>query len=194
MSEARGRNNPTKGGSHIRAAALIPAEHEVKPDEDEDYEIYDWIFRTDDESEPGHCNSSQHPRLGPTLNFPLTVEGIPVSAMVDTGCPTTIISRNLCQKILDGGKTEQSTPDEHRWEVRKTRQTTRPIVTTLLWTGTKHWSRNGNSNLDTEDRGQSHGPCSRRCGSGHVIGNGPDGLTWTMYRGCRGSNVVGLSK
>ena len=119
MSEARGRNNPTKGGSHIRAAALIPAEHEVKPDEDEDYEIYDWIFRTDEESEPGHCNSSQHPRLGPTLNFPLTVEGIPVSTMVDTGCPTTIISRDLCQKILDGGKTKQSTPDEHRWEVRQ---------------------------------------------------------------------------
>ena len=35
-------------------------------------------------------------RLGPTLTLPLDLDGIPVQALVDRGCPATIISREIC--------------------------------------------------------------------------------------------------
>ena len=54
-------------------------------------------------------------RLGPTPKLSITVEGIEVKALVDTGCPATIISKTLCRQILYSGE-ERNDPSilEHR--------------------------------------------------------------------------------
>ena len=43
------------------------------------------------------------------LNCPLQSKELKVEALVDTGCPATIISKTLCRQILDSGE-EQNDP------------------------------------------------------------------------------------
>ena len=44
------------------------------------------------------------------LRLPVRVEGTSVMALVDTGCPATIVSKELCRQILDR---EQENDREH---------------------------------------------------------------------------------
>jgi len=66
-------------------------------------------------------NTFQSIRLGPTPKIPVTVEGIEVEALVDTGCPATIISKTLCHQILDGGHNQENPAalGEHRCQMEK---------------------------------------------------------------------------
>ena len=59
------------------------------------------------------------PQLGPTVKLLMQVKGIEIEALVDTGCPATIISRQLCQQILDNenGQETQDTLNKGRHSI-----------------------------------------------------------------------------
>lgn len=46
--------------------------------------------------------------VGRTLNVDLTIEGVPVQAMVDTGSHSTIISRDILHQVGKRGKTRKT--------------------------------------------------------------------------------------
>ena len=54
------------------------------------------------------------PRLGPTLIIPLKVDGVPVQALIDTGRPATIISREICRRILDNQEGQPLSPEQRK--------------------------------------------------------------------------------
>ena len=99
VSEARGWQKKSYGA---RSAAVKPTSQKRQKDDHE--EIFEWMYGESDDPESDEDTEGQdHPRLGPTLTVQLIVDDIPVNAVLDTGCPATIISRNLCQRIMGGG-------------------------------------------------------------------------------------------
>ena len=124
-----GRNTPSAG----KKAQLAEGSPE---------ELLTWIY----------CNSAQHsqevedstnccqsPRLGPTPVLPVTIEGIAVKALVDTGCPTTVISKTLCRKILSQreGQDCHSTVAEHRYQMAENVQLSKPSLQLQAYCGTQ---------------------------------------------------------
>ena len=93
------RNKDTSGGARSAAVEATSLEG------GQDKQVFEWMYGAQSFSKSAEkdTGSHQHPRLGPTLMFQLMVDNIPVNALLDTGCPATIISRDLCRRIIDGG-------------------------------------------------------------------------------------------
>ena len=107
-SGRRTENAGVRGRQETRTAT-VTCTSQKQQEVEEDRVIYSWIFEEAEEHQPEQMDSCHQPQLGPTLNIALTVEGLPVKALVETGCPITIISRELCQRILkreDGDSNE----------------------------------------------------------------------------------------
>ena len=71
---------------------------------------FKWMYGTQKTHLVEGCDdpTTPNPRLGPTPTLPLKVDGISVQALVDTGCPTTVMSHELCRKILEGDEKQLS--------------------------------------------------------------------------------------
>lgn len=68
-----------------------------------------------------------------------TVEGIEVEALVDTGCPTTVISKTLCRQILDQGQGQvrHLTLEEHRRQNAQKCVLSKPSLQLQAYCGTQ---------------------------------------------------------
>ena len=76
-------------------------------------------------------------RLGPTLTLPLELDGIPVQALVDTGCPATIISREICRKILDKEREEAEPLTSEQWKEKAAKRLRQPGLLLKAYCGTE---------------------------------------------------------
>ena len=105
-----------------KTAAVTSAQETALLANDGPAEPFAWLYGAshDQEEVEDLVQQSKIPclslRLGPTPKLLVTVEGIEVEALVDTGCPTTVISKTLCRQILDQGqgRDRQLTLEEHR--------------------------------------------------------------------------------
>ena len=89
--------------------------------------------------DPPEQSTFQPLRLGPTPKIPVIVEGIEVEALVDTGCPATIISKTLCRHILDGGHNQENSAvcNEHRCQMEKKLHLSEPSLQLHAYCGTQ---------------------------------------------------------
>ena len=78
-------------------------------------------------------------RLGPTPKIPVIVEGIEVEALVDTGCPATIIFKTLCHHILDDEHNQEKSAvcNEHRCQMEKKLHLNAPSLQLHAYCGTQ---------------------------------------------------------
>ena len=89
--------------------------------------------------DPPEQSTFQPLSLGPTPKIPVIVEGIEVEALVDTGCPATIISKTLCRHILDGGHNQENSAvcNEHRCQMEKKLHLSEPSLQLHAYCGTQ---------------------------------------------------------
>ena len=59
------------------------------------------------------------PILGPTITAEVVIEGVSVSALLDTGSPVSIISLEFIVNVLAKQRTQDQTPQEWRASVKK---------------------------------------------------------------------------
>ena len=139
MAEAQARTPnqndpiPSSRSTGTRAAAVLSVQGECQSHGEDDslkwvYGMYG-VLHVDDS-----ISDCVPPRLGPTLNLALMVDGIPVKALVDTGCPATIISREICRKILD--KEREAEPPE-LWMERAAKRLQHPSLSLKAYCGTE---------------------------------------------------------
>lgn len=136
--EALGRPPTTK------TAAVTPANKGTQLAEEASEEPLTWLYgaqpaqEVENFPEPG-SDSGQPPRLGSTPKLPVTIEGIEVEALVDTGCPTTVISKALCRKILDQQEEQDchSTLETHRHRMARNLQLRKPSLQLQAYCGTQ---------------------------------------------------------
>ena len=124
------RNDPKSStrSTETRTAAVVPVEGEY-PSQEEG-ESLKWVYQMYGIL-PGSSTHDCTPRLGPTVNIPLMVDGIPLQALVDTGCPTTIISREICRKVLD----EERELFPENWKERATQRVQQPSLMLRAYCG-----------------------------------------------------------
>ena len=139
MAEAQARTPnrydpiPSSRSTGTRAAAVLSVQGECQSHGEDD--SLKWVYgmygvRHADDS----TSDCVPPHLGPTLNLSLMVDGIPIKALVDTGCPATIISREICRKILD--KEREAEPPE-LWMERATKRLQHPSLSLKAYCGTE---------------------------------------------------------
>ena len=89
--------------------------------------------------DPPEQSPFQPLRLGPTSKIPVIVEGIEVEALVDTGCPATIIFKTLCRHILDGEHNQEKSAvcNEHRCQMEKKLHLSEPSLQLHAYCGTQ---------------------------------------------------------
>ena len=110
-TEAPGRQAVPKAAAVTSAQETTLLAKEAEP--------LTWIYgaqNVQEEVKDTAKQSTMSLRLGPIPRLSVTVEGFEVEALVDTGCPTTIISKTLCRQILDqpDSQVPHLTLEEHR--------------------------------------------------------------------------------
>ena len=118
-----------------RAAAVVSVQGEGQSHNEEEplkwmYEMYG-ILQLD---VPPH---DTHLRLGPTLSLTVKLDGIPVEALIDTGCPATIISREICRKILDKEREEAQPLSLEQWKEKAAKRLKQPSLLLKAYCGTE---------------------------------------------------------
>ena len=98
-TQNQGSAKPSSRNTATRTAAVVSVEGE--PQSPVENEPFKWMYEMYGVSQVNDLTKDGAPRLGPTLIIPLKVDGVPVQALIDTGCPATIISREICKRILD---------------------------------------------------------------------------------------------
>ena len=136
FSEAPGRQNVP------RTAAVTPNQETIQQREQQSSDTPDeslaWMYGVRHIGQDVTGSTCQSLRLGPTPKLTMIVNGIEVEALVDTGCPATIISKTLCRQILDSG-VEQDDPSihEHRRQRATVLQLNKPSLQLHAYCGTQ---------------------------------------------------------
>ena len=136
FSEAPGRQNVP------RTAAVTPNQETIQQREQQSSDTPDeslaWMYGVRHIGQDVTESTCQSLRLGPRPKQTMIVNGIEVEALVDTGCPATIISKTLCRQILDGG-VEQDDPSihEHRRQRATVLQLNKPSLQLHAYCGTQ---------------------------------------------------------
>ena len=138
FQEARGRQNTP------RTAAVTPEEtvQQAGTVSSAPSQPLNWMYGVRHDNQDGDSSKQstlQSLSLGPMPKLPVTMEGIEVEALVDTGCPATIISKTLCRQILDSGHEQGSFPTlgEHRCQRAKNLQLSNPSVQLHAYCGSR---------------------------------------------------------
>ena len=111
-TQNQGSAKPSSRNTATRTAAVVSVEGESQsPVENEPFK---WMYEMYGVSRVNDLTKDGAPRLGPTLIIPLKVDGVPVQALIDTGCPATIISREICRRILDNQEGQPLSPEQRK--------------------------------------------------------------------------------
>ena len=111
-TQNQGSAKPSSRNTATRTAAVVSVEGE--PQSPVENEPFKWMYEMYGVSQVNDLTKDGAPRLGPTLIIPLKVDGVPVQALIDTGCPATIISREICRRILDNQEGQPLSPEQRK--------------------------------------------------------------------------------